>query len=97
MNYSKVIMNKTQLIEQMAESSGLSKADSGKALDAFIDSITKALVNGEEISLIGFGRFHVTVRDERIGRNPQTGQQITIPAGKQPRFTPGKTLKNAIS
>lgn len=86
-------MNKHDLITQMAEASGLSKSDSAKALDALMDTITKTLAEGGEITLIGFGRFAVKERAERTGRNPRTGEPITIAAAKIPHFYPGKGLK----
>ncbi|MSS75379.1 MAG: HU family DNA-binding protein [Methyloglobulus sp.] len=89
-------MNKSELIDAIAESSGLSKADSGRALEGFISSITGALSRGDSVTLVGFGTYLVKERAERLGRNPQTGREITIQAAKIPSFKAGKTLKDAI-
>jgi DNA-binding protein HU-beta len=89
-------MNKTELINQVAEKSGLTKKDSTKAVDAVFDSITEALRNGDKVQLIGFGNFEVRERAERTGRNPQTGEEMVIPATKVPAFKPGKALKDAV-
>jgi DNA-binding protein HU-beta len=89
-------MNKSDLIELMAESAEISKASAGKALDAFIDGIAVTLKNGETVSLIGFGTFAVKKREARTGRNPQTGATIEIKASKTPSFKAGKALKDAI-
>ena len=89
-------MNKSELIEAIAESADLTKADAGRALDAVIESITHALKKGDTVSLVGFGSFGVKERAERQGRNPQTGNTITIQAAKLPSFKPGKALKDAI-
>jgi DNA-binding protein HU-beta len=90
-------MNKSELIEQMAKHSGLSKAQSGKALDGLITSITKALKKGDQVSLVGFGTFSVRARAARTGRNPQTGAQIKIKASKTPSFKSGKVLKDSVN
>lgn len=89
-------MNKTELINQVAEKTGLTKKDSTKAVDALFDSITEALRNGDKVQLIGFGNFEVRERAERTGRNPQTGEEMVIPATKVPAFKPGKALKDAV-
>ncbi len=89
-------MNKSELIDEIAESAGLSKADAGRALNGMISAITKALKNGDSVSLIGFGTFSVKERAERQGRNPQTGREITIRAAKIPGFKPGKQLKDSV-
>jgi DNA-binding protein HU-beta len=89
-------MNKSDLIELMAESAEISKASAGKALDAFIDGIAGALKAGDTVSLIGFGTFAVKERAARTGRNPQTGATIEIKASKTPSFKAGKALKDAI-
>jgi DNA-binding protein HU-beta len=89
-------MNKSELIDAIAESSGLTKADSGRALDGFIGAVTGALSRGDSVTLVGFGTYAVKERAERIGRNPQTGREITIQAAKIPSFKAGKTLKDAI-
>ena len=89
-------MNKSEMIAAIAEKSGLTKADAGKALDAAVETITEALAAGDTISLIGFGTFKVSERAARTGRNPKTGEPLEIPAAKLPKFTPGKALKDAV-
>lgn len=89
-------MNKSELISAMAAESGLTKADSKKALDAFMSSITKALKDGDKVSLVGFGTFAVFERAERTGINPSTKAKITIPAKKVVKFKPGMELADAI-
>ena len=90
-------MNKGQLIDNIAESADISKAAAGRALDAFIESVTGALVEGDSVSLIGFGAFSVKERAARTGRNPQTGAPIEIKAAKVHAFKAGKSLKDAIN
>lgn len=90
-------MNKTELIDAIAKESGLTKAEAGKALDAMTASITAALKGGDSVSLIGFGTFKVSQRAARMGRNPQTGKEISIAARKAPAFTAGKALKDAVN
>jgi len=90
-------MNKSELIDAIADSSGLTKADAGRALDGLINAITDTLKDGDSISLIGFGTFSVKERAERKGRNPQTGKEITISAAKIPSFKAGKALKDAVN
>jgi DNA-binding protein HU-beta len=90
-------MNKSELIDAIADSSGLTKADTGRALDGLIDAITDTLKKGDSISLIGFGTFSVKERAERQGRNPQTGEPITISAARIPSFKAGKALKDAVN
>lgn len=89
-------MNKTELINAVAEKSELSKKDASKAVDAVFSSITNALSSEDEVQLIGFGSFKVKERGARKGRNPQTGDEIEIPASKVPGFAPGKALKDAV-
>jgi DNA-binding protein HU-beta len=89
-------MTKTELIEKIASGAGLSKADSGRAFDATLESIKAALKKGQKVTIVGFGTFSVTKRKARKGRNPRTGQVINIPAAKTPKFTAGKTLKDAV-
>jgi DNA-binding protein HU-beta len=89
-------MNKAELIEAIADSADLTKADAARALDGMIDAITAALQKGETVSLVGFGSFLVKERAERQGRNPQTGDSITISAAKIPSFKAGKALKDAV-
>ena len=90
-------MNKSELINAIAEESGLTKADAGRALDATLSSISNALKGGDSISLIGFGTFSVKARSARTGRNPQTGAAIQIKASKIPSFKAGKTLKDSVN
>ncbi|HIX41679.1 DNA-binding protein [Kurthia sp. 3B1D] len=89
-------MNKTELVNQVAEATELSKKDAGKAVDAVFETIQNALAKGDKLSLIGFGTFEVRDRAARTGRNPQTGKDIQIPASKVPAFKPGKGLKDAV-
>jgi DNA-binding protein HU-beta len=89
-------MTKTELIEKIAATAGLSKADAGRAFEATLDSIKAALKKGQKVTIVGFGTFAVTKRKARKGRNPRTGQVINIAASKTPKFTAGKTLKDAI-
>ncbi|SMF93756.1 DNA-binding protein HU-beta [Methylomagnum ishizawai] len=89
-------MNKAELIEAISDAADLTKADAGRALDGVIDAITEALRKGEAVSLVGFGTFLVKERAERLGRNPQTGDSITIQAAKIPAFKAGKALKDAV-
>ena len=89
-------MNKSELIDAIAESSGLTKADAGRALDGFIGAVTGALSKGDSVTLVGFGTYAVKERAERMGRNPQTGREITISAARLPSFKAGKALKDAI-
>lgn len=89
-------MNKEMLITAIAEKTDMTKVQSEKALVAFMDTVKEELVKGEKVSLVGFGTFEVTERAERQGRNPQTGQSITIAASKSPKFNSGKALKDAL-
>lgn len=89
-------MTKSELIEKVAEKTGMTKKDSGKAVDAVLEAITKALGKGEKVSLVGFGTFDVRKRAARMGRNPQTGKAIKIAARKVPAFKAGKSLKEAV-
>ena len=90
-------MNKAELIAAAAEKAGLAKKDAEKVVNATFDAITEALVNGEKVQLVGFGAFEVKERGERIGRNPQTKEEIKIPASKAPVFKAGKALKDAVA
>ena len=90
-------MNKQDLIAAIAKNSGLSKKDSEGALNAFVDAVSNALAKGNKVSLVGFGGFEVRARAKRIGRNPQTGKEIQIPASKVPAFKAGKSLKDAVN
>jgi len=89
-------VTKSELIEKVAEKTGMTKKDSGKAVDAVLEAITKALGKGEKVSLVGFGTFDVRKRAARMGRNPQTGKAIKIAARKVPAFKAGKSLKEAV-
>lgn len=89
-------MTKADLIDKMAKDADISKAAAGKALDALIDGVTRALKKGDKLALVGFGTFSVGKRKARTGRNPQTGAAIKIPARKVPKFSAGKTLKDAL-
>lgn len=89
-------MNKTDLIEKVAETSEVSKKDAAKVVDALFDSIKGALSSGDNVQIIGFGTFETRERSARKGRNPQTGQEINIPASKVPAFKAGKALKDAV-
>jgi DNA-binding protein HU-beta len=89
-------MNKSELIDAIAESANLTKADAGRALDGFLDAVKGALNKGDSVALVGFGTFSVKERAERKGRNPQTGAEIDIPAAKIPVFKAGKTLKDSV-
>ncbi|MGD2117244.1 MAG: HU family DNA-binding protein [Chromatiales bacterium] len=90
-------MNKTELIDAMADSADISKAAAGRAFDAAVNAITEALKKGDQVSLIGFGTFTVRERAARTGRNPQTGATIQIAASKSPAFKAGKALKDAVN
>jgi DNA-binding protein HU-beta len=91
------IVTKADLVNAIAEKSGLSKTDAEKALKAFTDAVTEALKTGEKVALVGFGTFSVGERAARIGKNPQTGAKIEIPAAKTPKFKAGKVLKDSVS
>lgn len=88
--------NKQDLIAKVAEATELTKKDAGKAVDAVFSAVSGFLATGEKVQLIGFGNFEVRERAERKGRNPQTGQEITIAATKVPAFKAGKALKEAV-
>ncbi len=90
-------MNKTELVDVVAEAADLSKASAGRAIDALLDSICDALKSGDQVSLVGFGTFAVKDRPARQGRNPQTGAAIEISAARIPGFKPGKGLKEAVN
>jgi nucleoid DNA-binding protein len=89
-------MNKTDLINKVAELGELSKKDAGKALDAVLDAISESLKAGESVQLVGFGTFKVSDKPAREGRNPANGQTIQIAASKKISFAAGQTLKNAV-
>ena len=90
-------MNKTELVAAIAEQAEISKKDAEKALKAFTDVVAEELKKGEKIQLVGFGTFEVSERAARTGRNPQTGEDIKIPAAKIPKFKAGAALKNAVN
>ena len=90
-------MNKADLVAAMAEKAGVSKKDAEASLKAFTDVVAEELKKGEKIQLVGFGTFEVSERAERIGRNPQTKEEITIPASKAPKFKAGKALKDYLN
>lgn len=90
-------MNKSELIDTVAESADLSKAAAARAIDAMTDAVTGALKKGDAVSLVGFGSFNVKNRPARTGRNPQTGAPINIAAAKVPSFKAGKALKDAVN
>lgn len=91
------IVNKSQLIDKIAEGADISKAAAGRALDSFVDAVGQALKDGDQIALVGFGTFSVRERAARSGRNPQTGETIEISAAKVPAFKPGKALKDSVN
>ncbi len=90
-------MNKSELIDAIAEAANLTKADAGRALDGAVAAVTGALKAGDAVTLVGFGTFSVKERAARTGRNPQTGKEIKIKASKTPSFKAGKGLKDAVN
>jgi DNA-binding protein HU-beta len=90
-------MNKTELVEAVAKDTGLTNTDARKAVDAFIDTVGKTLKKGDEVAITGFGKFSVSKRAARTGRNPQTGDTIKIKASKTPKFSAGATLKTVVA
>jgi DNA-binding protein HU-beta len=89
-------MTKAELVEKMAKDAEVSKAAAGKALDSFIDGVKRALKKGNKVALVGFGTFSISKRKARKGRNPRTGETITIKAAKLPKFTSGKAFKDSV-
>lgn len=89
-------MNKTELIAAVAEKAEISKKDAEKAVKAFTDAVAEELAKGGKVQLVGFGNFEVSERPAREGRNPRTGETMTIAASKTPKFKPGKALKDEI-
>ena len=89
-------LGKSDLVARIAEEAGLTKAQAEKALGAFVGTVQDALKNGNKLTLVGFGTFSVAERGERKGVNPKTGEKITIPAGKSPKFKAGKGLKDIV-
>ena len=90
-------MNKNDLISAVSETSGLSKSDASSAVESVFDAITKSLSKGDDVRLVGFGTFSVAKRKASTGRNPRTGEQMTIKASNQPKFKAGKGLKDAVN
>ncbi len=90
-------MNKTDLIQAIADTAELTKADASRALEAFFATVQKSLKKGEDVSVVGFGTFTVRKRAARVGRNPRTNEAIKIKASKVPAFKAGKTLKDALN
>jgi DNA-binding protein HU-beta len=90
-------MNKSELIEAIASATELTKADSERALNAFIETVTETVKNGEKLTIPGFGSFSVTERKARTGRNPQTGEPVKIAASKAPKFSAGSGFKAAVN
>jgi len=90
-------MNKQDLISAVADASGLSKTDAGKAVESVFEAITGSLKGGDEVRLVGFGTFSVSKRKASTGRNPRTGEAMTIKASSQPKFKAGKGLKDAVN
>ncbi|HEY4294347.1 HU family DNA-binding protein [Luteibacter jiangsuensis] len=90
-------MNKSELIDAIAEKAELSKADAGRALQGLIEAVKDALKKGDDVAVVGFGTFKVRSRAARTGRNPRTNEEIKIPASKVPAFTAGKALKDHVN
>lgn len=90
-------MNKGELIEAVATAADLTKADATKAVEAFVETVTKTLKKGDQVAIVGFGSFSVKSRAARQGRNPKTGDPINIPASRVPGFKAGKALKDAVN
>ncbi len=93
----RIIMKKAELVAAVAQTAELTKKDAEKAVGAVIDVITKALVEGDKVQLVGFGTFEVRQRNARTGKNPATGEEIEIPASKVPAFKAGRGLKDAVN
>ncbi|MCY7279758.1 MAG: HU family DNA-binding protein [Sphingomonas bacterium] len=89
-------MNKQDLISQIADRAGLTRSDSARAVETMLEVITSALKRGDEVRLVGFGNFSVTRRKASVGRNPRTGEPMQIKASSQPKFRPGRILKDAV-
>ena len=90
-------MTKAELIEKMASDADISKAAAGTALNSLIENIGKSVKKGNKVTLVGFGTFSLTKRKARMGRNPRTGEAISIKASKSPKFTPGKAFKDSVN
>ncbi len=89
-------MNKQELINQVADRSGLARGDASRAVETMLELVTSTLKRGDEVRLVGFGSFSVTRRKASIGRNPRTGEPMQIKSSAQPKFRPGKILKDAV-
>jgi nucleoid DNA-binding protein len=89
-------MNKSELIDAITDDAGITKSQAGSAIDSLVNNVEQALKRGEKVTVVGFGTFSSSERSARIGRNPQTGNSIRIPAKKVVKFSPGKSLKEAI-
>lgn len=89
-------MTKGELVDRMADAAGITKVSAEKALNGFLDGVKKALTKRQKVTLVGFGTFSVNKRKGRMGRNPQTGATIRIPAKSVPKFTAGRELKDAV-
>ena len=89
-------MNRGELVEVIANDASITKAQAQEALDAFVSNVQRSLKSGDKVTLVGFGTFSASTRGERMGRNPQTGQPIRIPARRVAKFSAGQALKNAI-
>jgi DNA-binding protein HU-beta len=89
-------MNKQELISQVADRAGLNRNDAARAVETLLETVTSALKRGDEVRLVGFGNFSVTRRKASTGRNPRTGEPIQIQSSAQPKFRPGKMLKDAV-
>lgn len=89
-------MNKQELITQVADRAGLNRADAARAVETMLEVVTSTLKRGDEVRLVGFGNFSVTRRKASVGRNPRTGEPLQIPSSAQPKFRPGKVLKDAV-
>ncbi|MBB5398211.1 HU family DNA-binding protein [Paraburkholderia sp. BR13439] len=90
-------MNKQELIDAVAAATGESKAATGQTIDAIVEAVTKAVVGGDTVQLVGFGSFSTGARAARVGRNPSTGEEIQIAAAKTVKFTAGKAFKEAVN
>jgi DNA-binding protein HU-beta len=90
-------MNKAEFVEKLAKKAGFSKKDAYKAIDTFVDLVTKSLVSNEPVNLTGFGKFEVRARKATTRMNPQTGRKINVPAKVVPAFKPGKNLKDTVA
>lgn len=90
-------MNKQELVTAVAETAGLARGDAARAVEAVFDAIARALTTGADVKLVGFGTFHITHRAASSGRNPRTGEPMQLDARNQPKFTAGKSLRDAVN